>query len=205
MSLALKQDQWDALNVSRETMDKLKTYADLLVKWQAKINLVGPKTIDDLWARHILDSAQIYPMLPQTAKSMVDIGCGAGFPGLVLAIMGQKNVHLIDSDARKMAFVREVALKTQTEVHIHCGRIEALEFEDKFDVVTSRALAPLDKLLGFAKPILAETGCCLFLKGQKYKEEIKEAQHGWCFDYQDHSSLSDPQGHILYIERVLSK
>ena len=103
MTALKKQDQWDALNVSHETLEKLQAYADLLVKWQAKINLVSRNTVDDLWTRHFLDSAQVYPHLEKNDLTLIDIGCGAGFPGLVLAIMGIKDVHLVDSDARKMA------------------------------------------------------------------------------------------------------
>lgn len=205
MSVAFKQDQWSELNVSRETLEKLTLYGDLLKKWQAKINLVGPKTIQTLWERHFLDSAQLFSKIPQGASNLVDIGCGAGFPGMVLAIMGMNNVHLVDSDARKMAFVRDVALKTQTDVTLHCGRIEEIAFENEFDVVTSRALAPLDKLIGYSDRFLKGTGCCLFLKGQKFTEEIQQAQLNWDFTYQDIQSVSDPEGRILFIERIKSK
>ncbi|WP_135081273.1 16S rRNA (guanine(527)-N(7))-methyltransferase RsmG [Terasakiella sp. SH-1] len=205
MGFAKQQDQWDALNVSRETLDKLQAYGDLLVKWQAKINLVSNSTLDDLWTRHLLDSAQVYPYLPQNCKTLVDIGCGAGFPGLVLAIMGVPDVHLVDSDMRKMAFVREAARVTETAVTIHNCRIDDVKEAEFADVVTSRALATLDKLLGFSSVLRKEGGSCIFLKGKKADEEIMEAQKNWDFDYVSKGSLSDPQGQILIIERMTRK
>ena len=100
--------------VSRETLERLRIYEALLRKWQAKINLVGPATLDDAWRRHFLDSAQLFPLLPANAQVVVDLGSGAGFPGLVLAVMGVPTVHLIESDLRKAAFLREVARETAT-------------------------------------------------------------------------------------------
>ncbi len=202
MALAAQQDQWDALNVSRETLDRLQAYAELLVKWQAKINLVSKTTLDDLWVRHFLDSAQIYPYLPKNCQTLVDIGCGAGFPGLVLAIMGVADVHLVDSDMRKMAFVREAARVTETNVTIHNCRIDDIKETQFADVVTSRALANLDKLLGFAQQLCKPQGSCIFLKGRKTEEEISEARKNWDFDCDLKGSLSDPQGQVLIIERM---
>lgn len=205
MGFAAQQDQWNALDVSRETLDKLQAYADLLVKWQAKINLVSNSTIDDLWTRHLLDSAQVYPYLPKNTKTLVDIGCGAGFPGLVLAIMGVEDVHMVDSDMRKMSFVREAARVTETPVTIHNCRIDDVKETGFADVVTSRALASLDKLLGFADVLRKPNGTCVFLKGRKAEEEVIEAQKRWDFDYQSHGSVSDPEGKVLIIERMTRK
>ena len=127
--------------VSRETLERLTIYADLLVKWQAKINLVGPETLADLWSRHMLDSAQLFPLIRPDAKRLVDLGSGAGFPGLVLGVMGAPDVHLVESDARKCAFLREAARLTGTTVTIHNKRIEQVAPLGA-DVVTARALAP---------------------------------------------------------------
>lgn len=205
MEFAARQDQWDALNVSRETLDKLKAYADLLEKWQRRINLVSKSTLPDLWTRHMLDSAQIFPHLPTHCKSLVDIGCGAGFPGLVLAIMGIEDVHMVDSDERKMAFVREASRITETPVTIHTCRIDDLDEALKFDVVTSRALAPLEKLLGFSEALSKPEGISLYLKGRKCQEEVLEAQKSWDFEFQGEASLSDPEGQLLIIERMTRK
>jgi len=202
MGFSAQQDQWDALNVSRETLDKLQAYADLLEKWQRRINLVSKSTLPDLWVRHMIDSAQIFPHLPKDCKNLVDIGCGAGFPGMVLAIMGIEDVHMVDSDARKMAFVREVSRITATPVTIHNCRIDDMNVTEKFDVVTSRALAPLEKLLGFSDMLMKPEGRSIYLKGRKSEEEIIEAQKSWNFEFQSEVSLSDPEGQLLIIERM---
>jgi 16S rRNA (guanine527-N7)-methyltransferase len=113
-----------AFNVSRETLERLKAYADLLIKWNARINLVSPDTIPILWDRHITDSAQLFRFIPQNTPNLLDVGVGAGFPGLVLSIMGIKEVHLVESDQRKIAFLREAARLTGAHVTLHGARIE---------------------------------------------------------------------------------
>lgn len=205
MAFAVKQDQWNDLDVSRETLDKLQAYGNLLIKWQKKINLVSNSTLDDFWSRHMLDSAQVYPLIPEGTNTLVDIGCGAGFPGLVLAIMGIPDVHLVDSDMRKMAFVREAARITETNVEIHNCRIEDVALSQPADVVTSRALASLDKLLSFSENLRKPDGTCLFLKGRRAQEEIEDAQKKWTFDCRMQPSLSDPEGQVLIIERMARK
>lgn len=205
MAIRAQQDQWEMLNVSRETLERLQVYADLLEKWQKKINLVSNTTIPDLWTRHLLDSAQVYPLLPKECHTLADIGCGAGFPGLVLAIMGVPDVHLIDSDARKMAFCREVARAVEVNVTIHNCRIEAVKETQFADVVTSRALATLEKLMNFAQPLRKDGAPCVLLKGRSYQAEIEEARTTWDFDCRSEQSLSDPEGKVLIIERMVKK
>lgn len=187
--------------VSRETLGRLRAYADLLVKWQAKINLVGPDTIPNLWQRHFLDSAQVFPILPQSIHRLVDMGCGAGFPGLVLAVMGVPDVHLIESDARKCAFLREAARITGTPVTIHNARIEAVAPLEA-DVVTARALAPLEKLLNWAEPHLLPQGHCVFLKGKGGEDELTQASKEWNITFERIASQSDPSGTILHLREV---
>lgn len=187
--------------VSRETLDRLRAYADLLVKWQAKINLVGPDTIPNLWQRHFLDSAQVFPILPQSIHRLVDMGCGAGFPGLVLAVLGVPDVHLIESDARKCAFLREAARITGTQVTIHNARIEALAPLEA-DVITARALAPLEKLLNWAEPHLLPQGHCVFLKGKGGEDELTQASKEWNITFERIASQSDPSGIILHLREV---
>lgn len=187
--------------VSRETLDRLRAYADLLVKWQVKINLVGPDTIPNLWQRHFLDSAQVFPILPQSIHRLVDMGCGAGFPGLVLAVMGVPDVHLIESDARKCAFLREAARITGTQVTIHNARIEAVAPLEA-DVVTARALAPLEKLLNWAEPHLLPQGHCVFLKGKGGEDELTQASKEWNITFERIASQSDPSGIILHLREV---
>ncbi|HTH17247.1 MAG TPA: 16S rRNA (guanine(527)-N(7))-methyltransferase RsmG [Magnetospirillum sp.] len=187
--------------VSRETLDRLTAYAELLVKWQARINLVGPDTIPNLWERHFLDSAQVFPILPQPIHRLVDMGCGAGFPGLVLAVMGVPDVHLIESDARKCAFLREAARVTGTSVTIHNARIEAVEPLGA-DVVTARALAPLEKLLGWAERHLLPEGHCVFLKGRGVEDELTTASKEWNITFERFPSQTDSLAAILHLKEV---
>jgi len=140
-----------ATDVSRETLVQLQRYADLLQKWGKRINLVGPSTLDDIWRRHMLDSAQLWPHLPADTRVLVDFGSGAGFPGLVLAIMGVPEVHLIESNQRKCVFLREVARATGVNVTVHSTRIEAVAGFPAA-VVTARALAILAILRALGRP-----------------------------------------------------
>lgn len=190
-----------ATGVSRETLERLTAYAELLVKWQTRINLVGPDTLPDVWNRHLFDSAQVFPVLPQTIHRLVDMGCGAGFPGLVLAVMGAPDVHLIESDSRKCAFLREVARVTNTPVTIHNKRIEAVEPLGA-DVVTARALAPLDKLLGWAERHLLPGGHALFLKGRGVEDELTGVGKEWNISFDRIPSRSDPSGILLHLREV---
>ena len=188
--------------VSRETADKLRLYADLLKKWQPKINLVGPATLPDLWRRHFLDSAQLFPHLPE--GPVLDIGSGAGFPGLVLAVMrgpGAAPVHLVESDMRKCAFLREAARLTGASVMIHTARIEALKpFE--ISAVTARALASVSVLLTLVEAFLKPGVQCLFLKGEKLEDELTEVGKDWKMTANRIPSVSDPNGFILSLKEV---
>lgn len=191
----------DATGVSRETLDRLTAYAELLRKWQPKINLVGPATLPDLWQRHLLDSAQLYPLLPEGTRRLADIGSGAGFPGLVLAILGVTEVHLIESDSRKCAFLREAARVTGTAVTVHNKRIETVTGLAA-DVVTARALAPLETLLGWAFPLLRPKGHCVLLKGQNVEGELTDTTKYWKMRTERFDSRSDPGGVVLRIGEI---
>ena len=180
--------------VSRETTDRLARHLDLLGRWRTRINLVGPATLADPWRRHVLDSAQLAPLVPAGAR-LADIGSGAGFPGLVLAIVRGGPVDLIESDARKAAFLIEAARATGAEAAVHNARAESLAL--KADVVTARACAPLDRLLGLALPLLAPGGVCLFLKGARAGEEVEAARARWRMTVRRHPSLSAPDGAVL--------
>lgn len=189
----------EATGVSRETRARLEAYAALLVRWQARINLVGPDTIPDLWHRHMLDSAQLLPLIPEAARAagpLVDLGSGAGFPGLVLAIMGQADVHLVDSDARKGTFLREAARITETPIRVHTSRIEAVA-PFPAAIVTARACAPLDRLLGWAEPFVGPDTRCLFLKGRNAEDELTAARRCWKMEEARHASRTDPSAVIL--------
>ena len=187
--------------VDAATLARLSAYADLLVKWQARINLIGPDTLPVLWRRHMLDSAQLLPLLPAGARRLADLGSGAGFPGLVLAILGAPDVQLVESDARKAAFLREVARITATDVTIHVSRIEALAPLGA-DIITARALAPLGRLLDWAAPHLAPGGVCVFLKGRGGEDELTEARKEWIISCDRAASRTDPSGVILQLREV---
>ena len=150
-------------NVSRETLDKLQVYADLLLKWQASINLVGPGTVPEIWHRHFYDLSAAFPYLISDGP-VIDMGSGAGFPGLVLAAMGRRNVILIESNGKKCSFLRDVNRQLSLDVTICQARIEACGSSPGAQYVVSRALAPLDMLLFYAHPLLADDGTCLFLR-----------------------------------------
>ncbi len=197
--------------VSRETFARLELYAALLAKWQPAINLVGRDTLADLWRRHMLDSAQLAEHIPPAKAdgaplTVIDLGSGAGFPGLVLAIMARDagrnwQVHLVESDARKCAFLATVARETKTEVKIHTARIEKLK-PYPADIVTARALAPLDKLLYYAEPYLAEGTECLFLKGTAAADELTTARQSWNIMVEHFPSRSGPAGSLLRIRDI---
>lgn len=195
-----RQQVLDRLDVSRETSAKLDLYADLLIKWQTRINLVAPNTLGDLWHRHILDSAQLHRLLPPNPL-LVDLGSGAGFPGLVLGILGVRELHLVESDARKIAFLREVARLTDTPVTLHNKRIETIG-PLAADVVTARALAPLPLLLRYAAPLLGDRGIGLFLKGENAAAELAEAERDWQMRTELLPSLTHQDARILRVEQI---
>ena len=188
------------VNVSRETLARLSRYLELLRRWQAAINLVGASTLADPWRRHILDCAQIAPHVPRTARIVLDLGSGAGLPGLVLALLGVPGVQLVESDRRKAQFLREAARITGAEVTVHAARIEDLEL--RADVVTARALAPLPRLLELAAEVLGPGGLCLFLKGQSALDELTQARQSWHMHSEIVPSRSGSRGVLLKLEGV---
>jgi 16S rRNA (guanine527-N7)-methyltransferase len=202
MSVPMTPEEFaERTGVSRETLERLRRYAELLEKWNQRINLVGRGTMDDPWRRHMLDSAQLFPLIPDTAAGVADLGSGAGFPGLVLAIMGVENVHLIEADRKKCAFLREVARETGTNVTIHNERIEEIE-SFQADIVTSRALAPLAKLLDMAAPLTKKHSILLFLKGRNVDLELTEAAKEWNIRPDKIPSQTDPESFILRLEAI---
>jgi 16S rRNA (guanine527-N7)-methyltransferase len=192
--------------VSRETEARLDLLAGLLAKWNPTKNLVAPSTLDELWVRHIADSLQLLPLLG-TARSVMDLGSGAGFPGLPLAIACRDVpgfiVHSVESRQGKTAFQREAARITGAPLQVHAARIEdvvAAWREPTPDVITARALAPLADLLALAKPLLKTGTRCLFLKGQDVDRELTEATKSWNIEASLMPSATDPRGRIVVIE-----
>ena len=205
MSAALDPDGFrEITHVSRETCDRLRQFADLLVKWQRRINLVGRGSLDDLWRRHMLDSAQLWPLINTGTASATDLGSGAGFPGLVLAIMADGHgpvVTLIESDQRKAAFLNEAIRQTGADARVVTARLESVPVPPA-DLVTARACARLPILLGYAAPLLKSSGSALFLKGASVDEELTEAGKDWTMNVVRHTSLSDPGGTVLKLGNI---
>lgn len=182
-------------------VDFMARHLDLLRRWQPRINLVGRSTLADPWRRHVLDSLQLMPLLPTAAAPIVDLGSGAGFPGMVLALAGAGEVHLVESDSRKAAFLRQVKAETGAAATIHAVRAEALAAFPA-GVVTARALAPLDRLLGLAEPFIGPRTVCLFLKGNTAEEELTLCGKRWKMRATRVDSLTDPAGTILKLEGI---
>lgn len=192
-----------ASSVSRETIARLEIYETLLRKWQASINLVAPSTLDEIWNRHFWDSAQLVPLAPNAVK-WLDLGSGAGFPGLVVAILLADRpgfaMRLVESDQRKSIFLREVIRATGAPATVHTVRIEQFvwpEGEPLPDVVSARALAALPKLLGWASSFWGKATIGLFLKGQGASAELTESAKDWIFESEAIASQSDPSGTVL--------
>jgi 16S rRNA (guanine527-N7)-methyltransferase len=195
------QEFAELIPVSRETLARLEAYAALLFQWSTRINLVGRDTLPDLWRRHFLDSAQLHPLIPDSSRSLIDLGSGAGFPGLVLAILGVPGVELVEADTRRCAFLREAARITGAKVALRACRIQAV-LPHPVDVVTARACAPLDRLLELAEPFLTPHTICLFLKGERFEEELTLVREGWTMSASVGQSLSDRRGVILRLQQV---
>jgi len=197
-------------SVSRETVEHLRTYASLLSKWQKTINLVAPSTLGDVWSRHFADSAQLLPLAPTGATRWLDLGSGAGFPGMVLAMLLSDHegarVALVESDSRKAAFLREVARATGAPVDILCERIEKPATQAKvgesINVVTARALAPLPKLLDLSAPYFSKDTVGLFLKGREAQAEVEAAHQIWDFEAALKPSVTDSSGRIVIVRAL---
>ena len=189
------------LDVSRETMGKLESYVALVEKWQPRVNLVYPASLTDIWNRHIWDSAQLVPLLAGKTLSIMDVGSGAGFPGLVLAIMTDCPVTLVESDQKKSIFLQTVIRECGLQATVLTQRVEALDRQD-VDLITARALAPVGRLLALLDRQLAPSDQngpmrCLFLKGQSVHEELTCLDDRPHISWQLHPSLTNPHAFVL--------
>jgi 16S rRNA (guanine527-N7)-methyltransferase len=187
--------------VSRETAERLTAYVDLLLRWNRTINLISRRDEALVWQRHVADAAGLVPHLPQGDDSAIDLGSGAGLPGLVLAIVTGRHFHLVESDQRKSAFLREAIRTTGATASVHAVRIEALRLAP-VPVVTARALAPLDALLGWAVPFLAPGGVCVFPKGRGVEAELTQAASQWHMRVERAPSATDPTATILRLSEI---
>ena len=190
---------------SAAAMADLERYRDLLAEWNTRMNLVGPSALAEFWTRHALDSAQLLQVEPQ-ARIWMDIGAGAGFPGLVLAILlkGRAGVcvHLVESMAKRARFLTEVVSTLDLPAVVHTARAEDLSCPARLDVVTARACAPMTRLFGYALPHLRGGARGVFLKGRGVEAELVEARSSWTFEAELLPSCSDPSGRMVRIERL---
>lgn len=193
--------------VSPGIVARLDRYVELLLDYQQHTNLIAPSTIASIWARHIADSLQLLPLAPN-AKIWVDLGSGAGFPGLVIACALADEpgaaIHLVESVGKKATFLREAVRRIGAPARVHAVRIEEFvkNFSARPDIVTARALAPLDKLLGLAAPLLNKGAQGIFLKGQHVEAELTEASKCWTIDAELVPSQTSPQSRIVVVRRI---
>jgi 16S rRNA (guanine527-N7)-methyltransferase len=205
----LAKDRAKALTlvpVSHETESRLDLFVNLFLRWQKAVQLVAPSTLPTLWTRHVADSLQLLALAP-AAKVWADLGPGGGFPGFVLAAaladQAGAKVHLVESDTRKAAFLREAQRITGVPAVVHHDRIEsAAEQVGPVDAVTARALAPMTRLLELAHPLLSTGAVGLFLKGQDVDSELTDAAKSWSINYSIQPSLTDSAGGIVLVNRA---
>jgi 16S rRNA (guanine527-N7)-methyltransferase len=197
--------QAQALHVSRESWQRIEIFVALLLQWQSRINLISPASIPVIWERHVIDSLQLLPLLPPDAKAVADLGSGSGFPALPLAIASGLTFHLYESNNKKAAFLREALRVTGCKGQVHGERLTGkspIGGMPDVDVVTARALAPLDDLLQLAQPLMKSGVQALFMKGQDVDHELTQAQKYWNIRYTKHASLTDSQAIILAVQEV---
>ena len=193
--------------VSDDALARLDKYAALLTEWQSRINLVAPSTLPQLWTRHIADSLQLVRHASD-ARIWIDLGAGAGLPGIpvacALAQTPGAQVHLVESNGKKAAFLREAARITGAPAVVHAERIENFgdSYGGKADVVTARALAPLSSLLDQALPFMAKGAIGLFLKGQDVGAELTDSSKRWSVEATKASSVTDPAGCVLTVRSL---
>nr|WP_171021662.1 16S rRNA (guanine(527)-N(7))-methyltransferase RsmG [Zongyanglinia marina] len=201
----MEHELLDQLNVSRETMKRLVVFSEVIRKWNPKINLVSKNSLELLWTRHIIDSIQVYRSAP-SAKTWVDIGSGGGFPGLIVALLAADEapdlaVTLIESDQRKSVFLRTAARECGVKVKVISDRIEKVEPQHA-NIVSARALADLNVLLGYVHRHLGTNGTVLLPKGVTWKKEVEDACQNWHFEAEPISSLTEPDAVILKLQGV---
>ena len=192
-----------ATGVSRETLARLTAYVGLLTDWNERHNLVSRASLNEVWQRHMLDSAQLAPLIPPEAKTLADLGSGAGFPGLILAILlqGRETVTLFEATRKKADFLRAAADRLGLAVAVRNERIEEAG-RAVFDVLTARACAPLPELLEYAQHFAGPRTVCLFLKGQNVGVELTGAGKSWRMKVREHPSITHPFGVVLEIREL---
>ena len=179
----------------------LEDYVSKLLQENENFNFIGKSTIDQTWHRHILDCAQLMQFIKNPQKKFADLGSGAGLPGMILSILGLKEIHLVEKSFRKADFLRKIKNISPNRVFVHQAKLEELE-NINFDCIMSRALAPLDKLLEYCKKFLKDDGYCLFLKGKNLPLEISQAKQKFSFEFELFPSLTSKESNIIRITKI---
>lgn len=190
-------------HVSRETLDRLDLFQRLLLRWNKRLNLISPADAGELWPRHVEDSLQWAKHVPLSPDPAVDLGSGAGFPGLVLAIATGREFYLIEADQRKAAFLREAARVTDARIKVIAERVESLTCTTT--LITARAVARLPRLLAWSYRLLDPDGVCLFAKGRTAAEELVEAECDWSMTVHSLPSATAPDGTLLRISNLMPR
>ncbi|MEE2526619.1 16S rRNA (guanine(527)-N(7))-methyltransferase RsmG [Hyphobacterium sp. HN65] len=205
------EDFQKATGVSRETLEAFERWRLLLDETNRTTNLVGRSTMADFWKRHALDGIQLLDHAPENGKSWLDFGAGAGIPGIAIALamkdcgLSESTLLMVESVGKKARFIERSLEVTGAPGRIENCRIEALDPENRFDVITARAVAALDKLLWYTFPLLKSEGICLFPKGQRYRQELTDARKYWTFDEDVLPSLTSDDGVILRLSAIRPK
>ncbi len=204
-----KTDVIESLNVSRETIKSFSEYETILSKWNQKINLVSPKTLADLWVRHFLDSGQIINHVDASGKKWVDVGAGAGFPGLVVALLLRDrkidcDIVLVEKNTRKVFFLNEVIRKLNLNVKVVNNNVDTIEPLNA-DILTARAFSELKNLIELSVRHRKKRGVSLFLKGENYRLELDKTLNYWFFDYDIFDSLSNSSGKIIRVKKIFKR
>jgi 16S rRNA (guanine527-N7)-methyltransferase len=197
-------DFLEKLSINDQKKKTIQRYIDILKEENQHTNLVGKSTLQNPWLSHILDSLQILFFVNDKKLSLLDMGTGAGFPGSILSIAGFENVTLMDSNGKKITFLKNIKKRLDLNTNIVLGRIESVK-DKKYDIITSRALANLNKLLSYSQNFIKKNTVLIFLKGKTVNEEITEALKKWDFDHATHQSISDTRGKILIINNIKKK
>lgn len=189
----------ERLQIEPAAIERLAIYVDMLERWRKRINLVGPTTIDGLWRRHVLDSAQLWPCLSDRQAPLLDLGSGAGLPGLILALLGHADVTLLDSDRRKTVFLMEAARAAGVQPKIVADRFDHFlqRADERYAIVTARAVAPIIRLAPILADALAPEGYALLLKGAKAQDELTEAQESWSVHWESIPSITECESVVL--------
>ena len=201
----VSSETWRRLGVSRESVARLEILVAVTKTWQSRINLIAPSTVPEIWTRHVLDSAQLLPLVHKNTSAIADLGSGGGFPALVLAAIQPAPVHMFESNAKKSAFLAEALRQMGVKGYVHSERLEQSRTPmgmPDVQFVTARAFAPLTQLLSYAEPFFARGATGLFHKGQDIDAELTVAAKSWTITAKKHSSLTDSQAVILEVKEI---